>query len=53
MKCNHLFEHKITKDVCLNQKDKKIYDWLTHKCKKCGLEACCGKLEKPPKGRLI
>ena len=44
--CNHLFEHKVTTGRSSNKEDKKIHKWLVHKCKKCGIETCEGKLER-------
>lgn len=37
-KCSHIWEHKIKKGRSISEKDKKEYDWLVHKCKKCGIE---------------
>ncbi len=44
MKCKHLWEHKVEKGLSLNKQDKKVYEWLIHKCKHCGKRVSGGKL---------
>lgn len=42
--CKHIWEHKEIKGICANRDCKKIHLWLVHKCKKCGIETCGGKI---------
>lgn len=36
--CKHQWIHTTIKARSMNERDKTIYIWLIHKCKKCGIE---------------
>lgn len=43
--CNHKFIHIVIKSRCMYKEDKKIYDWLCHKCVYCNKIGFGEKLE--------
>jgi len=43
--CKHQWEHIIDKGRCMKQDDRKLYSWLIHRCKKCGIKSDGVKLE--------
>lgn len=44
-KCKHKFIHIIESSKSLRQDDKKVYDWLIHKCAKCHVKSRGERLE--------